>query len=153
MIEVEGNKLQLSQSEKTTKHPFRERLSCVLENVVNHFRVSPQLHLLDLGVLSLATAIVIAYNERQDIFLMSTYLSVVNTIYNEFKAFNNLGNYKRVRSELIKHGYDERIIRPMTNTLCDRNAARCAAIDAGFEQEVTQYYKEIGRNGSFPQLC
>lgn len=119
--------------------------------VVNYFRISPQIHLPNIFLLSVDMGITMSVDDR---FILAGLLLMTNAVIgcNLLNARNNLPRYRRTRRVLSTYGWDERLIEPMTKTLCGRNVARIAAIDAGFENEVTAYYKSERLNDLLP-IC
>lgn len=135
---IEEERICLTQSSEPPKINFRQRLAGRLEGVINSFRISPQLHYLNIALSSSLVTIGI-FTEPGVLILCSLY-STINTLLTVAKTQTNYRNYERVREGLVAYGWDERIIQPMTYTLCSRNAARVAAIDAGYKKEITEYY-------------
>jgi hypothetical protein len=129
---------------------FRQRLQRITHEAVNYFRVSPQLHLLNLGMVGGETVALWALGPSEGIVAMSGAFVIALGILNTIKGFANLATYLEEYERLKSRGWSEWIIAPRTRTLCDRNATRIAAIDAGFGEEITMYYKRAGINGLFP---
>jgi hypothetical protein len=71
-------------------------------------------------------------------------LAWLKIILSESLAARKYYEYRRVKNALSRHGWDKRIIEPKSYSWCQRHAAKAAAIDTGFKEEIDQYYKERG---------
>lgn len=118
---------------------FRGRLAGSVEEGINSFRVSPQIHYPNIALSS--SLIIMGILTNPEALIVGSILSTINTLLTIATIRTNYRNYKRIHENLVAHGWDERIIKPMTYTLCSRNAARVAAIDVGFRDEITEYYQ------------
>lgn len=52
--------------------------------------------------------------------------------------------YKKVRKALEEHGWDERLVKPKTYSLCQRHAARQAAKHTGYISEFDDFMEKEG---------
>jgi hypothetical protein len=123
----------------------RKRLPLVegpMGEFTNYFRVSPQLHLISVGGWMMGLGLVLSDNEILQALAIGG--TAGNCFYNSIKALVNLDSYYRLRHNFEKSGFQHRFLR--TNTLCARNVTRLAAIDAGFEEEINQYYQKFNLN-------
>lgn len=124
----------------------------VAEKAVNFVRVAP-IPSVGTGIsLSVATgcAVYIAENQSQyghDAalgFVFITVLSLISAGFNAATAANKNLEYRKVKESLMKRGWDERIIKPKSHSWCQRHAARRAAIETGYKNEIDSYYRREG---------
>lgn len=142
------------EAPRTPQEPRGRRIQTGrLREVVNFVRATPSQQLL--AAINLAGATVPRYlvgesiSQRNDevgaIFLtVSTLINLSVLGFNEVLAVGNYLIYRQVRQALARHGWDERIIEPKSYSWCQRNAARTAAIDNGYGDEINQYFREQG---------
>ncbi len=138
---------------------LRDKVGRGLQNTKDFVRISPQKHLM-----SLVPGYYWAAAEYDAVSVLSKghyiegaaiaaigmmYFVVVGAI--ERGAILNLRRYKRVRSALAANGWDERTIEPMLEWWCDRYAARQAAVDTGYKEEIKEYYKKVGASWFDPK--
>jgi len=134
---------------------LRRRMRGGLENAVNFVRVSPQMHAFSAIEAVAGTGIGAGVFELQNVNPLATLGGIVVGGFLELALFRkiadhqgsaaaNLRIYKRVKTDLQNHGWDERFIKPELHWWCFRYAARKAAIDTGYRKEVTEYYKRMG---------
>ena len=65
-------------------------------------------------------------------------------LFNEYLAIGKMQEYRKVKSALDEHGWDERIIEPKSHSWCQRNMVQIASDDAGFGKETRNYFHEKG---------
>lgn len=53
-------------------------------------------------------------------------------------------NYKRVKDQFNRFGFDPRILRPLTKSRCQRDAARVAASEAGYGNACRMFFRSCG---------
>ena len=89
-------------------------------------------------------------HERQDnpfIFnlWMATFLIFGGmAILAELDGFSRYQNYKQVKDQLYLNGYQERLLKPLLRSSCQREAAILAGTELGLEPEVKAYYYNRG---------
>ncbi len=59
-------------------------------------------------------------------------------------ALSRQAEYRRVRRLLARRGFDRRIFDAMAASRCQRDAALCAAGDAGLRREADAHYHALG---------
>ncbi len=126
----------------------RKRLPLVdgqIGEIINYIRVSPQIHLLNIGMATLSTGLF--FSSDSEIIRAPAVGIMGGYFYNLAKAILNLDTYYRLRHNFERTGFDPKFLR--TKTLCSRNASRLAAIDAGYEEEVNEYYQKYNLDRPF----
>lgn len=74
-----------------------------------------------------------------------TFPTIVGPVYSQYLAVGRYREYKEIRADLEKFGYDEERIRPrLTPWWCPRHAAGLAARELGFEREFNGTLKKYG---------
>ncbi len=133
-------------AERVKQSNFGQRFSQALENTVNYFRVSAQLHLPNLIISSTPIALAATGHTDSPLFGLALFATLCSTVACEApeKLLNNLHRYNSMKVELARHGWDERRFKPVLDneSICHINAAMIAAIDMGFKKEAKAYYKQ-----------
>ncbi len=131
---------------------IKSHLTSGIDNAINLTRVAPIAHLVAFPYLLLTVAwgkyTIDRFSEGQyyeglAATIVGAHISAT-IVLPERPALTLLSKYEKVKKGLKKFGWDERIINPMAGAWCTRHVARIAAIDAGFGNEVSDYYSEKG---------
>ncbi|MFV0422873.1 hypothetical protein [Oleidesulfovibrio sp.] len=59
-------------------------------------------------------------------------------------AFSRFREFKRLRAMLARYGYNPRLLRPVSSSRCQRDAAMLAARETGYGAQAMRYFKECG---------
>jgi hypothetical protein len=59
-------------------------------------------------------------------------------------AFSRFREFKRVRAMLARYGFNPRLLRPVSSSRCQRDAALLAARETGYRVQAVRYFKERG---------
>ncbi|MEA3476655.1 MAG: hypothetical protein U9R60_00620 [Bacteroidota bacterium] len=62
----------------------------------------------------------------------------------QLDARSRFQNYKQLKDQIYLNGYQERILKPVLKSRCQRDAAKVAANELGYIKECTQYFKSYG---------
>lgn len=62
----------------------------------------------------------------------------------QLDARSRFQNYKQIKDQLYHFGFNERIVRPVLKSRCQRDAAITAAEELGFGHECLDYFKGKG---------
>ncbi len=65
-------------------------------------------------------------------------------LFAEADARSRYQNYLRVRDLLLRHGWNRRLIKPISRSRCQRDAILLAAEKAGYREEVARFYRDLG---------
>lgn len=111
---------------------------CLIRNICSFYRAGKLLHLITLSalVLTVLSAVQLSQCIGQSVTgtILYSYLTLFlgsNMIFAELDARSRLQNYKQIRDQLYFHGFQERIIKPMLKSRCQRDAAMAASRDMG----------------------
>ncbi|UZP68702.1 hypothetical protein N1030_06955 [Desulfovibrio mangrovi] len=59
-------------------------------------------------------------------------------------ALSRFREFERVRATLRRYGFKPRILRPVSSSRCQRDAALLAASETGFRAQAHRYFRELG---------
>lgn len=59
-------------------------------------------------------------------------------------AVSRFREFKRVRATLKRYGFSPRILRPVSSSRCQRDAALLAAAETGFRAQAHRYFAALG---------
>lgn len=62
----------------------------------------------------------------------------------QLDARSRYQNYKQIKDQIFLYGYDERILKPVLKSRCQRDAASLSAIELGFGARCKQYFHANG---------
>ncbi len=122
------------------------------KKIIIFYRVGELLHLIALiAFISFIYSLnytLLFYNQHR-IFLVvvygyMAYLTFGIFLFAELDARSRFQNFKQLRDQLFKYGYNERIIKPMLNSRCQRDAAKLACEYFGYENMAKSYFYSHG---------
>jgi hypothetical protein len=61
-------------------------------------------------------------------------------LFAQLDARSRFQDYKKIKDQLYRYGFQERIIRPVLKSRCQRDAAMMAAIELGMGYEIREMY-------------
>lgn len=73
---------------------------------------------------------------KSGIFLFMAVLPVLS----QLDARSRFQNYKRVKDQFLKFGFDRRLLKPLLKSRCQRDAARAAADELGYGTHCRKFY-------------
>ena len=62
----------------------------------------------------------------------------------QLDSFSRFQNYKQVKDQIFLNGYQERILKPLAKSSCQREAAILAGIELGYDKEIKKYFYKLG---------
>jgi len=74
------------------------------------------------------------------LFILYTFSSM--SILAELDGYSRFQNYKQVKDQIYLNGFNERFLRPLLRSSCQREAAVLAGEELGLKCEVQQYFKK-----------
>ncbi len=91
---------------------------------------------LDLMISVIALYFILILDGAENLGLITFWVVVVMLfggmcVYAELDGFSRFQDYKRVKDQLYLYGYQERIMRPMLRSRCQRDAAQLACDELG----------------------
>ncbi len=121
-----------------------------LHAVLIALRVAPFPHLsaITLGAASLACAALAvrlsAAHTPSACLCAAALACLCGAFFAEADARSRYFEYARLLTLLRRHGWQERLVRPLCASRCQRDATKAAAIDAGYGREIVGYFKRRG---------
>lgn len=65
-------------------------------------------------------------------------------VFSQLDARCRYQDYKRVKDQLFRFGFDTRIIKTLLKSRCQRDAARVAALESGYGEYCRAFYRKQG---------
>lgn len=62
----------------------------------------------------------------------------------QLDARSRFQEYKRVKDQLMKFGFDSRLLKPLVTSRCQRDAVRTAAHELGYGSHCREFYAFLG---------
>ena len=62
----------------------------------------------------------------------------------QLDAISRFQNYKQIKDQLFLNGYQQRILKPVLKSRCQRDAAEVAAMELGYHEQCRQYFRSNG---------
>ena len=120
--------------------------------LIRYINVGRLLHfiaLLDLIISAVAVYYIVTLNAVQNTGLITICVVVVvlfggMSVYAELDGYSRFQDYKRVKDQLYFYGYQERIIRPMLKSRCQRDAAQLACDELGVGEQSKTHFNSHG---------
>lgn len=88
------------------------------------------------------------FNWMQDDFIvlksLFVFILITAPIFPQCDARSRYQNYKQVKDHLFMYGFQPRIIKPFSNSRCQRDAVIAAAEELGMKKECANYFIEKG---------
>ena len=118
--------------------------------IIRYIKVGRLLHLIAiLDVILLVSAITALTYDDLTILEKITLLVVavmfsIQFVTAELDGYSRFQNYKQLKDQLYFNGYQDRILRPMIKSRCQRDAALVACRELGLENEARDYYHRLG---------
>ena len=122
------------------------------QRVKRFFKVALLLHLTAIGGLVFffwfARMMLSAFEQHQA-FYFFLYGSIagyglVFFFFAQLDAYSRYQNYKKAKDLFYENGFKTRIVNLFINSLCQRDAIKVAALDLGFQKELSRYYHQQG---------
>ena len=121
-------------------------------SLIRYINVSRLLHfiaLLDLIISAVAIYSIVTLNDAQNTGLITIWGVVLvlfggMSFYAELDGYSRFQDYKRVKDQLYFYGYQERIIRPLLKSRCQRDAAQLACNELGVGEQSKALFKSHG---------
>jgi hypothetical protein len=62
----------------------------------------------------------------------------------QLDARSRFQNYKQIKDQLYLNGFQQRILKPVLKSRCQRDAAAVAAMELGYHEQCKQYFSSNG---------
>ena len=121
-----------------------------LEDILKYAKVSPIMNSITLvsggiGIPSVIEAIK-NYSEGNEIagalYTMLSIASSLSATVSQLDARSRFREYRRLKNIFMQRGLQERVLEQRTHSKCQRDAIRMAASDAGYKEEVENYFRD-----------
>ncbi len=123
----------------------------MLSTLIRFYKVGKLLHFVALLALFLAVfaLVVLMTKDVGNTLEFYFYLYLLITfslmaVMAELDGYSRFQNYKQVKDQLYFNGYQERLLKPLLRSSCQREAAILAGSELGIESEVKDYFYEKG---------
>jgi hypothetical protein len=120
--------------------------------LIRYWKVGSLLHLVSTLALSVS---IFSFVNMENVDLNTDYYSRITwlsifiiffcmSILAELDGYSRFQNYKQVKDQMFLNGYQERQLKPLLKSSCQRQAANLAADELGFGKEIKSYYHREG---------
>ena len=122
-----------------------------MENLARFYKVGKFLHFVAVFafVVALFALVQLLVIDTEAPWVFYTYLTAMVLFMNmailaEMDGYSRYQNYKQVKDQLYFNGYQERLLKPLLRSSCQREAAVLAGTELGLEKEVKDYFYNKG---------
>ena len=120
--------------------------------IIRYIKVAPFPHATTLTLLFVATTLYLEahFILKDGVPLYATVLFVLSGLFGwgvilcQADAFSRFREFKRIKAILVRRGFNRRILKPVSTSRCQRDAALLAAKETGFKGHAASYFKELG---------
>ena len=120
--------------------------------ITRYWRVGKFLHIVAAVAFSIAAISFFIFsdllaqsNTEFPLIWLIIFISFFNMfILAELDGYSRYQNYKQVKDQIFLNGYQERIVKPLAKSSCQREAALLAGFELGFENEIKNYFFKLG---------
>lgn len=120
--------------------------------IIRYIKVGKLLHFVALGALIVVTYFFLTlnnldYNEEPSLWF--TWLVLFIGFFNmcilaELDGYSRFQNYKQVKDQMFLNGFQERQLKPLLKSSCQREAAILAGDELGIGEKVRSYFFDKG---------
>ncbi len=120
-----------------------------LNIIIRYWKVGKLLHIVAILAFSIAVnsfSILIDLSFHTGTFLWLMYFIIFFNmgVLAELDGYSRYQNYKHVKDQMFLNGYQERQLKPLLKSSCQREAAILAGDELGFGEEVRTYFNNLG---------
>jgi hypothetical protein len=123
-----------------------------LKLIIRYLKVGRLLHFVSALAFTMAIFSFITLKNMgfySDIFSWFMWLVTFIIFFNmcilaELDGYSRFQNYKQVKDQMFLNGYQERQLKPLLKSSCQREAALLAANELGYGKEVKSYFQRKG---------
>ena len=119
--------------------------------MVSYVRAGLLLHIITLLEISLLGALVLPLLSTKSAVPVKTPLNwgilcwlTILAIMCQLDARSRYQNYKRIKDQFMNFGFDRRVLKPLANSRCQRDAVLTAADEMGYGGRCREYYRTAG---------
>jgi hypothetical protein len=119
-------------------------MTSALIRYINVGRLLHLIALIDLIISVIAIYFILAFHGTVNDVLMTFWVVVLvlfggMSVYAELDGYSRFQDYKRIKDQLYFYGYQDRIVRTMVRSKCQRDAAQLACDELGAGAESKAY--------------
>ncbi|MGB5531344.1 MAG: hypothetical protein WBQ32_15355 [Ignavibacteriaceae bacterium] len=123
-----------------------------LKLIIRYGKVGKLLHFVAFWALVVSAYSFLRLNNLEynaDPFLWITWLALLIILFNmgilaELDGYSRFQNYKQVKDQMFLNGFQERQLKPLLKSSCQREAAILAGDELGIGKEVRNYFLQKG---------
>jgi len=125
---------------------------CGSNIIIRYWKVGKLLHIVAILAFSIAVtsfSILIDLDFQTGEFLWLIWLMIFISFFNmsilaELDAYSRFQNYKQIKDQIFFNEYQERLLKPLAKSSCQRSSAILAGNELGFGKEVRTYFYNRG---------
>lgn len=123
-----------------------------LQSLLRYFKVGNFLHIvalfaLKVGLFALLNLNLVDHSTDLIVYLFWGSLTLLSGnifVLAELDGYSRFQNYKQVKDQVYINGYQRRILKPLTRSSCQREAAILACSELGLGNEAKDYFFKKG---------
>lgn len=69
---------------------------------------------------------------------------VLMPVYGQLDARSRFQNYKQIKDQFFSYGFNNRVLKTVLKSRCQRDAALAAAEELGYKEQCTKYFYDQG---------
>lgn len=123
-----------------------------IHQFIRYYKVGNFLHIVALlafsfDVVAISKLFVLSYSSSPVTYMLWVSVLVIfgsMFVLAELDGYSRFQNYKQVKDQVYMNGYQERLLKPLTRSSCQREAAILACEELGLSIEVKRYFWEKG---------
>lgn len=120
--------------------------------IIRYWKVGKLLHIVAILAFAITVnlfSILIDLDFQTGAFLWLIWIMLLISFFNisilaELDAYSRFQNYKQVKDQMFLNGFQERQLKPLLKSSCQREAAILAGNEIGFGEEVRKYFYNRG---------
>lgn len=122
-----------------------------IQNIKSYLLAGKLLHIISLIEIVVAVIIIpdLYKLESQTIFFYGLKIYAILfllslPVFSQLDARSRFQNYKQIKDQIFTYGFDTRILKPVLQSRCQRDAAVLSASELGFKKECKKHFNSVG---------
>lgn len=123
-----------------------------LNKFISYYKVGALLHWISLSTFIIGwflygrflDSTVVNFSPSYFLWIFGISFFISNTILSEMDAWSRYQNYKQLKDQVSLFGYQNRLLKPMLHSRCQRDAAQEACNDLGYGNNCKTYFSSFG---------
>jgi len=124
----------------------------MLKNYISYYKVGALLHWISFGNLvvslifisHLPVAEFSKWTIKEYIWLFGLSFFMTNMVLSQMDAWSRFQNFKHLKDQIIGFGFQNRLLKPLLLSRCQRDAAQIACNDLGYGDNCSKYFSSFG---------